>query len=122
MKTANNNNRLVGKARQNTTGKSRSPQIIATSEDMKSIDNSSADRLKPDKRNKHVVLNQHTLKQAQSVLGARTETETIEKALAQVIANDHSNRAAGAANEEFIRNMTGQNLEIIDVYGRLDRS
>ncbi len=39
-------------------------------------------------RDKHLKLDQHKIEQAKNILKARTETETIEKALELVIATD----------------------------------
>jgi predicted nucleic acid-binding protein len=42
------------------------------------------------RKNKHLILDQGKLKKAQRVLGAKTETETIERALEMVISEDES--------------------------------
>jgi hypothetical protein len=72
------------------------------------------------RRNKHLVLDQAKIRKAQKVLGARTETETIERALDQVINEDERNRRAWAAHERFLRSATRSGLRIQDVFGRLD--
>ncbi|MGH9824031.1 MAG: hypothetical protein ACREDR_12360 [Blastocatellia bacterium] len=72
------------------------------------------------RRNKHMVLDQAKLKKAQRVLGARTETETVERALDQIISEDEKNRRAWAAHERFIESALKERLQIKDVFGRLD--
>lgn len=67
------------------------------------------------RRNKHLILNQAKLKRAQKVLGAKTETETIERALERVISEDEQNRRAQRATEQLIKS----DIEITDVFGRL---
>lgn len=71
------------------------------------------------RRNKHLILNQTKLKKAQKVLGAKTETETIERALDAVLDDDERNRRAWAANENFIKTAVGERLVVHDVFGRL---
>jgi len=56
------------------------------------------------------------LKRAQEVLGAKTETETIELALDLVIAQHRRNRLAWEANYRFVRS----GVIIKDVYGKLE--
>lgn len=74
-----------------------------------------------DKRRKHVVLNQPRLKKAQELLGAKTESETIERALERVIADAENNRDAWTAHERFIKGLINEEAEIKDVFGRLER-
>jgi hypothetical protein len=69
------------------------------------------------KRNKHFVLDADKIKRAQRVLGTKTETETIEQALDQVISEDERNRRAWSATERFLR--SGAAIE--DVFGSLAR-
>ncbi len=66
---------------------------------------------------KHYRLDARKIKRAQRALGAATETETIDKALDQVIAEDERNRAAREANERFIKS----GIQIRDVFGRLEQ-
>lgn len=73
------------------------------------------------KRRKHVLLNQPRLKKAQELLGAKTESETIERALESVIVDAESNRDAWAAHERFVKNLIDEEAEIRDVFGRLER-
>jgi len=72
------------------------------------------------RRNKHLILNQDKLKKAQQVLGAKTETEAIERALDSVIDESERNRRAWAAHEKFIRAAVREGLVIHDVFGRLE--
>jgi hypothetical protein len=67
------------------------------------------------RRNKHFVLNQSKLKKAQKVLGARTETEAIERALDQVIDEDERNRRAWNATKRLPKS----GIQVRDVFGRL---
>ncbi len=68
------------------------------------------------RKNKHLILDQAKLKKAQKVLGAKTETETIERALDQVISEAEKDRRAWAATEKLIRS----GIQIKDVFGRVD--
>jgi hypothetical protein len=68
------------------------------------------------RKNKHLVLDQVKLKKAQKVLGARTETETIERALEQVISEAEKDRRAWAATEKLIKS----GVQVKDVFGRVD--
>ena len=68
------------------------------------------------RQNKHLILDQVKLKKAQKVLGARTETETIERALEQVIRDAEKDRRTWAATEKLIRS----GIQIKDVFGRVD--
>ncbi len=65
---------------------------------------------------KHFQLNARQIKLAQKALRAKTETETIEKALELAIAAERSNRMAHEANARFLRS----GIVIEDVYGNLD--
>jgi hypothetical protein len=55
-------------------------------------------------KHKHLLLNQGKIEKAQKALGARTETETIERALEIVIGEAEKNRCAWAATEKFVKN------------------
>ena len=68
------------------------------------------------RKNKHLILDQVKLKKTQKVLGAKTETETIERALEQVISEAEKDRRAWAATEKL--NKSG--IQIKDVFGRID--
>jgi hypothetical protein len=65
---------------------------------------------------KHFQLDSMKIKRAQKALRAKTETETIERALDEVIAEDRRNRVLREANEKFFKS----GIEIKDVYGVLD--
>jgi hypothetical protein len=65
---------------------------------------------------KHFQLDSKKIKRAQKALRAKTETETIEKALDLAIAEEQSNRLAHEANARFLRS----GARIKDVYGALD--
>lgn len=71
------------------------------------------------RRNKHLILDQAKLKKAQELLGARTETETIERALDQLMDEAERNRKVWAAHERFIRTAVREGLVVDDVFGRL---
>ena len=64
---------------------------------------------------KHFQLDAVKIRRAQRVLQARTETETIERALDLAIAEHQRNRQVGNANRRFL----GSGIEISDVYGTL---
>ena len=66
---------------------------------------------------KHFQLDSAKIKRAQKALRAKTETETIERALDFTITEHERNRLALEANERFLRS----GVDIKDVYGRLDR-
>lgn len=72
------------------------------------------------RRNKHLILDQAKLKKAQKVLGAKTETEAIERALDSVIDEDERNRRAWAAHERFLKAAISEGLQIKDVFGHLE--
>jgi len=64
---------------------------------------------------KHFQLNPAKIKRAQRALQARTETETIERALDLAIAEHEKNRLALQATKRFLKS----GIEIKDVYGTL---
>jgi hypothetical protein len=66
---------------------------------------------------KHFRLDAKKIKRAQKLLAARTETETIERALDEVIAERERNRIVWAAWERFVN--SGASIQ--DAYGRLDK-
>lgn len=72
------------------------------------------------RRNKHMILDQAKLKRAQKVLGAKTETEAIERALDSVIDEDERSRRAWTAHDRFLRAAVSGGLQIHDVFGRLE--
>lgn len=65
---------------------------------------------------KHFQLDSLKIKRAQRLLGAKTETETIERALDWAITEYERNRWASEANERFVKS----GIEIKDVYGTLE--
>jgi len=69
-----------------------------------------------ERKNKHLILSQTKINLAKKILGAKTETETIELALDSVITEEGRCRDAANATENFLRN----NIEIEDVFGNLD--
>lgn len=52
-----------------------------------------------EKKNKHLILNQKRLDRAKKILGARTETETVELALERVITEAEVSKQAWAAHK-----------------------
>ena len=71
------------------------------------------------RRDKHLILDQAKLRKAQKILGAKTETETVERALDFVIEEDERSRMAWAAHNRFIRAALREGLLIHDAFGRL---
>lgn len=69
-----------------------------------------------EKKRKHLILNQAKLNLARNLLGTRTETETIERALDEVISEAERNRQAIKATERFLKSK----IEIKDVFGNLE--
>jgi hypothetical protein len=67
------------------------------------------------RKSKHFVLDQAKLKQAQRLLGAKTETETIERALTLVLSEAKTERRTWAATEKLVRS----GVAITDVLGRV---
>ncbi len=65
---------------------------------------------------KHFRLDAAKIRRAQRALRAKTETEAIDRALDQVIAEHERNRVVLQANERFVK--SGALIE--DVYGNLD--
>jgi hypothetical protein len=65
---------------------------------------------------KHFRLNAAKIKRAQKALRAKTETETIDRALDLAISEHESNRLAWEATERFLKSR----IEIKDVYGKLE--
>jgi hypothetical protein len=65
---------------------------------------------------KHLQLDAVKIKRAQKILRAKTETETIERALDLAIAEHQKNRLVVEATERFLKS----GIVIKDVYGSLD--
>ena len=72
--------------------------------------------MRPRVADKHFRLDDKKIKRAQKLLGAPTETETIERALNEVIAEHERNRMVWEANQRFLRS----GIRIRDVYGTLE--
>jgi hypothetical protein len=72
------------------------------------------------RKNKHFLLNQTRLKKAQDILGARTETETIELALEKIITEAEISERAWLAQDKFIKAASKDKFQIEDVFGRLE--
>jgi hypothetical protein len=66
---------------------------------------------------KHFQLDAVKIRHAQKVLRAKTQTETIERALDAVIAEHKRDRLAVRANERFLKS----GIEVRDAYGKLAR-
>jgi len=70
----------------------------------------------PRKRaHKHFRLDPRKIQRARNALRARTETETIERALDLVISEYEKDRLTAAAQERFLKS----GIQIRDVYGKL---
>ena len=69
----------------------------------------------PKQKHKHFNLDPDKIKRVQRALGARTETEAIDRALDFVIAEHKRNRLALEANDRFLQS----GIQIQDVYGTL---
>jgi hypothetical protein len=65
---------------------------------------------------KHLRLNGRKLKRAQKALGAKSETEAVERALDLVLAEHERNSIVERAHREFF----GSGIRIRDVYGALE--
>ena len=65
---------------------------------------------------KHYRLNERKIKLAQEILGAKTETETIERALDQIIIERQRDRLLLKAHKRFFES----GIRIKDVYGNLE--
>ncbi len=61
------------------------------------------------------MLDENKLKRAQQLLGTSTETETVERALEEVIAERERNRQVWAATERLIKS----GIQIRDAFERL---
>lgn len=66
---------------------------------------------------KHFQLDSKKIKRAQKAFRAKTETETIDRALDLAISELEKNHLAWDATERFLRS----GAEIKDVYGSLDK-
>ena len=70
----------------------------------------------PKRIHKHFQLDPAKIKRAQKALRAKTETETVERALDLAIAEEEKNRLTLEATERFLRS----GMRIRDVYGSLE--
>ena len=73
-------------------------------------------RINTKSKHKHYVLDEAKIRRAQKLLGTKTETETIERALEEVITERERVRAAWKAHERFLKS----GVQIRDVYGVLE--
>jgi hypothetical protein len=71
------------------------------------------------RKDKHLVLDQAKLRKAQKILGGRSESETVERALDFVINEDVRSQRVWAAHERFLKAALREGLLIHDVFGRL---
>jgi hypothetical protein len=67
------------------------------------------------KKHKHYSLDETKILKAKKLLGARTETEAIEAALDEVIAEREHDKKAWAATERLLKS----GIKINDVFNRL---
>jgi hypothetical protein len=65
---------------------------------------------------KHFQLDARKIKRAQRALRAKTETETIERALDLAISEHEKNRLVWEATERFVKS----GINVRDVYSRLN--
>ena len=68
------------------------------------------------RRNKHFILDENQLKLARKLIGAKSDTETIEIALTELINERQRNHQVWKATEKLIKS----GIEVHDVFGRLD--
>lgn len=71
------------------------------------------------RRDKRLVIDQVKLRKAQKLLGAESESETVERALDFVIGEDERSRRAWAAHDRFLRAAVSEGLFVHDAFGRL---
>lgn len=71
-------------------------------------------------KHKHYVLDEARIKRAQQLLGTATETETIERALEEVIAECERKARAEQSHKRFLKAAAQEKIEIRDVYGVLE--
>jgi hypothetical protein len=64
---------------------------------------------------KHFKLDSGKIRRAQKVLRAKTETETIERALDAILAEHKRNQLVAEANERFV----ASGITVKDVFGKL---
>jgi len=69
-----------------------------------------------EKKRKHLILSQSKLTMAKKILGTRTETETIEKALDSIISEAEKNKIAFKTTEKLLKS----GIVIKDVFENLE--
>jgi hypothetical protein len=69
------------------------------------------------KARKQFILDQSKIRKAKKILGARTETETVDRALDLIIANDELDRAhqGFATSGAVIRDVFSQTINLLGV-------
>ncbi len=67
-------------------------------------------------KRKSYRLDEARIKRIQRLLGARTETEAIERAIDEIITEYERNKRAWAATEQLLKS----GIEVVDVFGRLE--
>lgn len=67
-------------------------------------------------KHKHYILEEERIKRAQELLGTKNETETIERALAEVITERERSQKAWKVQDRFL----WSKIQMIDVYGRVE--
>ena len=68
------------------------------------------------RRNKYFILDDNQLKLARKLIRAKSDTETIEIALTELINKRQSDHQVWKATEKLIKS----GIEVHDVFGRLD--
>jgi Bacterial antitoxin of type II TA system, VapB len=71
-------------------------------------------------KHKHYILDEAKIKRAQKLLGTTTETETIERALEELITERERSTRAWQAHERFLKTGRKEQIVIRDVYGVLE--
>lgn len=71
------------------------------------------------RKDKRLALDRAKLRRAQKILGAASESETVERALDFVIGEDEQSRRAWAAHDRFMKAALREDLLIHDAFGRL---
>ena len=65
---------------------------------------------------KHYLLDEKKIRRARQILGAKTETETIDRALDRIISDRQSDQLLLKAHKKFF----ASGIRIKDVYGNLE--
>lgn len=71
-------------------------------------------------KHKHFILNDAKIKQAQKLLGTQTETETIERALEELISERERDARVLQAHERFMKAAIKAKITVRDVYGVME--